>query len=239
MMELYEKEYTIQSSDVDMFRRLRLSKLFTFTQEAAIHHTEALGAGRAKTLDRGFLWVVTMQHAEITRLPEYDEHIKLISWAGKTMHVMFPRFYEIYDDSGECIIKGSALWMLMDMHTRAMIFPDAEGIGVEGTVFGREYPLPKPLKPMETQKHFAYTVPFSAADINGHLTNTKYLDIAEDATALSAGNRIPRYVACEYAGEAKYGDSFDIAVAESDDTVFLSGTGEGNKKIFKLLMRYE
>jgi medium-chain acyl-[acyl-carrier-protein] hydrolase len=237
-MSIYEKEYKIQSSDVDMFRRLRLSRLFTFTQEAAIHHTEELGAGREKTLDRGFLWVVTMQHAEIARLPEYDEHIKLVSWAGKTMHVMFPRFYEIYDESGECIIKGSAIWMLMDMNTRSMIFPDAQGIGVEGTVLGREYPLPKPIKPMETERNAEFTVPFSYADINGHLTNTKYFDIAEDMTALSCNNKTPNYVACEYSGEAKYGDCFDISVFENENTAYLSGSGENNKKIFKLLMKY-
>ena len=237
-MSIYEKEYTIQSSDVDMFRRLRLSKLFTFTQEAAIHHTEALGAGRAKTLDRGFLWVVTMQHAAITRLPEYDEHIRLVSWAGKTMHVMFPRFYEVYDESGACIIKGSAIWMLMDMNTRSMIFPDAEGIGVEGCVRGTEYPLPKPIKPMKTERSTVFTVPYSCADINGHLTNTKYFDIAEDLTALTCDGRTPSYVACEYSGEAKYGDSFDIAIAENENTAYLSGSGENSKKIFKLLMKY-
>ena len=90
-MEIYEKHYKLCSCDVDMYRRLRLSQLFTFTQEAAFHHTEILGAGREKTLDRGFLWVITMQHAEIKRLPEYDEEVTLTSLAGKTRHVMFPR----------------------------------------------------------------------------------------------------------------------------------------------------
>ena len=237
-MDLYKKEYIIQSSDVDIHRRLRISRLFTFVQEAAIHHTEALGAGRAKTLDRGFLWVVTMQHAEIERLPEYDEKIELVSWAGRTMHVIFPRYYEIYDESGACIIKGSALWMLMDMNTRSMIFPDAQGIGVEGTVVGREYPLPKPIKPMETDRSVSFTVPFSYSDINGHLTNTKYFDIAEDITSLAAENHVPKSVAIEYSGEARFGESFDIAVFEDDCTAYLCGTGENGKKIFRLLMKY-
>ncbi len=217
-----------------MFRRLRISKLFTFMQEAAIHHTEQLGAGRAKTLDRGFLWVVTMQHAEIDRLPEYDEKIKLVSWPGETMHVMFPRYYNIVDESGKSIIRGSALWMLMDINTRRMIFPDAEGISIKGTVTGEEYRLPSPMKPEETEKSSVFTVPFSYSDINGHLTNTKYFDIAEDLTALSADNKTPKYVAVEYAGEARYGESIDIAFSETDSSVFLAGTKDKNKKIFKL-----
>ncbi len=237
-MSVYEKEYVIQSSDVDMFRRLRLSRLFTFTQEAAIHHTEALGAGRAKTLDRGFLWVVMLQHAEIVRLPAYDERIRLLSWAGETMHVLFPRYYELYDETGACIVRGSALWALMDMNTRGRVFPDAEGISVEGALLGREYPLPNPIRPMETERSVSFTVPFSYADINGHLTNTRYFDIAEDLTSLSGANKTPVYAACEYAGEAKYGSRFDISVFENENTVYLAGTGGNSKKIFRLLLNY-
>lgn len=236
-MSFYEKEYTIQSSDVDMFRRLRVSKLFEFMQEAAIHHTEALGAGRAKTLDRGFLWVVTMQHAEINRLPEYDEKVKLISWPGITMSVMFPRYYELVSDSGELLARGSALWMLMDMVERDMVFPDEEGIEIEGCVTGKEYPLPKPLKPIETDKSVDFTVPFSYSDINGHLTNTKYFDIAEDMTSLSALGRTPKYVFAEYSGEARFGETVDIALTETDNLVYLAGTKE-QKKVFKVKFEY-
>lgn len=237
-MELYKKEYKIQSCEVDMHRRLRLSQLFTFTQEAAIHHTEILGAGRAKTLDRGFLWVITMQHAEIVRLPEYDEEITLTSWAGETMHVMFPRYFEITDRDGRCIVRGSAIWMLMDMNTRKMIFPDAEGISVKGAVTGTEYPLPKPVKPQETDSTASFTVPYSYSDINGHLTNTKYFDIAEDLTSLSVQGRMPKYVSVEYSGEARCSESFEISYSQDENGIFLSGAKPDGRKVFRLKIDY-
>ena len=73
-MSEYREEILLRSKDVDMFRRLRTSELFRLLQEASIRHTELLGMGRDKTLDRGILWVLLMQRAEITRMPEYDEH---------------------------------------------------------------------------------------------------------------------------------------------------------------------
>ena len=237
-MDVYTKQYVIQSSDVDMYRKLRISRLFTFMQEAAIHHTEQLGAGRAKTLDRGFLWVITMQHAQIVRLPEYDEAVTLRSWAGKTMHVMFPRYYELYDAEGKCIVRGSALWVLMDMHNRSMIFPDAEGIAVEGSVVGTEYALPHAIRPMDTKRTVVLDVPFSYADINGHLTNTKYFDIADDLSQGAANGKTPRYVAAEYAGEARYGERIDVAVHEDDGVVYVGGTKEQGKKVFKIKYEY-
>ncbi|MBQ1305318.1 MAG: hypothetical protein IIY44_02855, partial [Erysipelotrichales bacterium] len=60
-MEIYRKTYTLKSKDVDMFRKLRISRLFEMLQEAAIAHTEELGCRRDKTLDKGFLWIVTQQ----------------------------------------------------------------------------------------------------------------------------------------------------------------------------------
>ena len=96
-MSIYETEFEILASDVDMHRRLRLSRLFTMIQEISIAHTKALGMGRDKTLDRGLLWVVTMQRVDVKRLPVYDEKVKLETWAGRTMHVMFPRYYRMTD----------------------------------------------------------------------------------------------------------------------------------------------
>ena len=92
-MSVYSREMLLRSRDVDMFRRLRTSELFRLLQEASISHTEELGMGRDKTLDKGLLWILLLQRADIDRMPEYDEKVVLKSWPGKTMHLLFPRYY--------------------------------------------------------------------------------------------------------------------------------------------------
>ena len=100
----------LRSKDVDLHRRLRTSRLFELLQEASIRHTEELGMGRDKTLDKGILWIVGLQRAEIKRMPEYDEELLLKSWPGKTMHLFFPRFWELADMNGETLLTASSLW---------------------------------------------------------------------------------------------------------------------------------
>ena len=107
---MYRIPYQILSSDTDANRTLRLSRLFTLLQEASIAHTTLLGMGRERTLDRGLLWIVTLQRAQILRLPVYDERIVLKSWPGKTMHLLFPRYYRIEDEQGHALVAASALW---------------------------------------------------------------------------------------------------------------------------------
>ena len=114
-----ERRLLLRSQDVDMHRRLRLSNLFTLLQEASIRHTEDLGMGRDKTLDKGILWIVGMQRANILRMPEYDEQIVIRSWPGQTMHLFFPRYYRIENEAGELLVEASALWMLINEETRS------------------------------------------------------------------------------------------------------------------------
>ena len=60
MSGIYTERLTLRSKDVDMFRHLRTSEFFKLLQEASIRHTEQLGMGRDKTLDKGILWVLLM-----------------------------------------------------------------------------------------------------------------------------------------------------------------------------------
>jgi hypothetical protein len=71
-MEIFETTCKLRNADVDMHRRFKTASLLTLLQETAIAHTEAIGMGREKTLDRGLLWIITLQRLSILRMPVYD-----------------------------------------------------------------------------------------------------------------------------------------------------------------------
>ncbi len=236
-MSIYEKEYQILSCDVDPQRRLRLSRLFTMLQEAAIAHTEALGAGRAKTLDKGYLWVVTLQQAKIARLPVYDERIRLLSAPGDTMHSIFPRYYRIEDAAGNELVNASALWTLMDMNTRVMVFPHTAGVCVPGAKPGWKTFFPTPPKLPAEDAETEFTVPYSYTDINGHMNNTKYIDLAEDLMSPALREARAVEVSVEYTGEARCGDRLILSRNEENGRFLL--TGKTEKRLFRLGIVYE
>ena len=107
-MNIYTTQLRLRNKDVNLHRRLRSSVLFELLQEASIRHTEELGMGREMTLDRGLLWMVTLQRAEIARMPAYDECVTLESWPGETMHLLFPRYYRVLGENGETLLSASA-----------------------------------------------------------------------------------------------------------------------------------
>ncbi|MGX8692460.1 MAG: acyl-[acyl-carrier-protein] thioesterase [Clostridia bacterium] len=236
-MSVYSEEILLRSKDVDLYRRLRLSRLFELLQEASIRHTEQLGMGREKTLDKGLLWVVTMQRCEIERLPEYDERITLSSWPGQMMHVFFPRWYRIADERDNTLLSASALWMLVDQQTRKMVFPDEWGVEIAGVTTGREIRLPSGLKKLPCTEEADFTVPFSYVDLNGHMNNTRYFDLAEDHIPAAAEGKRLRAVSTEYTAEARFRDELTLRWGREDGRWYMEGSSD--KPCFRLSMEYE
>ena len=236
-MEVYQKQYKLRNADVDLYRRLRPSVLLTMLQECAIAHTEELGMGRDKTLDRGLLWIIALQRISIRRMPVYDERITVRTWPGKTMHVFFPRYYEVVAEDGQVLIRGSALWTLINAETRTFIFPQQEGIDVPGVVTGNEISLPSGLRSIPAMQKRTFTVPYSHTDINGHMNNIRYIDECENMIPDVAAGQNLREIAVEYAKEIRLGESMDISLGIRDSDYFFSGDGEAH--YFSLLLRYQ
>lgn len=231
---IYRREYVLRSQDVGPTRRLKTSRLLELLQEAAIAHTEQLGMGREHTLDQGILWVVTQQHLELASWPLYDQDIIVESWPGAQMHVLFPRQFRVLDAlTGAVLVRASSIWMLIDAQSRRMAFPDRFGVHIDGVARDDvdDFALPRPVAAW-TDKHGqaaqecrceqepgsgagtsqegsqerVWQVPFSACDLNGHLNNTRYLDLVEDAIRILQQGREPVSLTCEYAAEAPLGE---------------------------------
>lgn len=235
-MSIYREELLLRSKDVDLHRNLRLSRLFELLQEASIRHTEQLGMGREKTLDKGLLWIVGLQRAEIVRMPVYDEQIVLKSWPGKTMHLFFPRYCQIETAAGEVLVRASALWSLVDQETRKLVFPEKYGVVIEGISTGEEIALPASPRKLELSEESPFRVPFSYVDLNGHMNNTRYYDLAEDCIPASREGRRLRLVQTEYASEARLGDTLTVRWGEQDGVFYLQG--EEEKPVFRMRLEY-
>ena len=237
MSGVYEEALRLRSRDVDMFRRLRSSELFRLLQEASIRHTEQLGMGRDKTLDRGILWVLMMQRIEIARMPEYDEDIVLKSWPGQTMHLLFPRYYSVGDASGAELIRASALWCLVDAAARKTVFPEKYGVTIDGVVTGNEIAMPSALPARPCVREGEFTVPYSYVDLNGHMNNARYIDVAEDFVGAAAAGKKLRAIRTEYQSEARLGETLRLRLGESGEGCF-SLSGETDRRVCRMELEY-
>lgn len=235
-MSIYTEERLLRNKDVEMHRRLRTSRLFELMQEASIRHTEQLGMGRKKTLDKGLLWMIGLQKAEIRRIPEYDERIVLKTWPGETMRFFFPRYYSFETAEGEPLLKASALWTLVDAEKRQMANPERYGVIIHGVRTGEEIGLPAAPRRLACDASREFTVPYSYVDLNGHMNNTRYFDLAEDTIPAAAQGRRLKSLAVEYSSEVRLGDTLRLDWGRDGESYYLAGQTE--KPCFRMRFEY-
>ena len=248
----YEKRIRIRSEQVDMTRKLRISELFRIMEEASIAHTEALGCTKDKTLDRGLLWVIARQSAEIEELPAYDDEIVIRSWQGNMFQMFFPRIYEIFKGD-RCIIRGYAFWALIDEETRETIMPEDYGISIPSRPGSEDFYLQAVVIPKDSEPSFSTetVIRFSQVDINGHMNNTRYFDVIDDVIwekypPEDPGDAAaPRSILANYVNELRIGENFVLNVyeqlpdkTENAESVTRLFEGVGDRLKFKIRVSY-
>ena len=235
-MELFSRKYTIRSRDVDLFSRLRTSQLFELMQEAATDHSERLGVGIFEIRKQNLMWVLARQSVEIARLPRYGEQIVLETWPVRTVHSLYPRYYRILGAAGEPLLSSAAIWMLIDRDARVLVPSTRSGIEFDFDKRGCEIALSSPPRRFFTDQSRAFTVPFSYADMNGHMNNTRYFDLADDLCPAAAEGREPKAVHVEYAAELLPGQSCELFYGMCEGRFYLKAGDE--KPLFRLVIDY-
>ena len=231
-MNIYKKEYQVLSSDVDPALNLKISTLFTWMQEAAIAHTIELGVTRQRSFDIGLLWVVIQYRIRFYSLPVYDDIVTLSSWPGKDMHLFFPRYFRLAGRDGRPLADASSVWGLMSEESRQIVFPEEHGIHIPQTVTGDEIPLPSRIRSHTPERTVSFTVPYSYLDLNGHMNNARYFDLASDHMSEDLRSRPVKELSADFVGEARYGDEITLGLSTEKDGFVISG--EREKNIFRL-----
>ena len=238
MPEAYQKQLTVTSSECDRFQRLRLSALFSILQEVSITDAERIGLTRDKTLDRGFLWVISRMKVEMNRPINYGETITVSTSPGDRMHTVFPRYYTITDAEGEVILRGSALWTLINVNTREAINPEKEDIEIKGIEEEDRLDLPMGLKNISSDNPASIRQAlYSHIDLNGHMNNTRYLDWIDDLFDMHFHEvtAIDQFQ-INYVQEVEYGDKVELCYEYFQGIYRIDGNVDGHT-IFSAYMR--
>ena len=235
MKEVFTRTYQAEASTCDPFQKMRLSAIAERMQACTIAHTIELGYPREMTLDRGLLWVVAQQHIQIHRMPVYDETFVIETWAGKNMHVLFPRYTRVLVKD-EVIMEASALWVLMDIHSRQMIFPSKYGIAIDGRE-EKDIPLPHTVPGCEMDHPVSLTIPYSFCDLNGHLNNARCFDVGEDLLKEPCKGKEIREADIDYVHEIPLHQTITLS-HQKRDREYITGRLDG-ETAFRLALAFE
>ena len=220
METVFEQSFQIEDNMVDRYGRLRPSQLLYIVQEMSGRHCSELSLDYETLASRRLFWAVSRHRAQITRMPDRGETIRVETWPMPTTRVAFPRSVVAYDRAGQELFRAISLWVLMDLDTRHMILPGKSGITVAGTLRGNELAVPSGVISRELVQTRDRTVCFTDLDRNGHMNNTRYLDWAYDLLPSSFHREHTlREMTVSYSAEAREGQVLTENCATLEDGI--------------------
>ncbi len=246
MEAVYRKKHTVQVSDVDFSRKLKLSTMFVYFQDMATEHAERLGVGRDILQRDNLIWVLTSARADIERYPVWNENIFIETWPLKPDKVNFERDFLVYDENNNIIARAVTNWVIIDINSRKL--KRSKVINSEFPDAGRERSIDCSLVRINANVNMseAYrkTVGYSDIDMNEHLNNSKYLDYIMDCFSVEDHkNYFTKSIEVNYIHEALPGDTIILkkGIDEEDgSTVYVEGINDGNSlTVFKSRLRIQ
>lgn len=180
MTGVYENHYEVLPLATDRFGRMLPSMMLRLSQQISGEHCTILGVDQPYLNEKGLFWAIIRSDLQITRIPTAGEMLHLRTWPLPTTRTAYPRAVIACDEEGREVFRISALWILMDQQSRALVLPGKSGVEVAG-IDPAEVALPKALSPIAATETQQRTVRFLDLDKNQHMNNARYLDWAYDA----------------------------------------------------------
>ena len=233
----FSKTYIIDTALIDKNKRLRLSNLFVIFQEMAEAHGETIGTGKAATTDVGLKWIITRHSAKIERLPTYGEKVEVYTYPGKNNPYFFYRYFFIKDEKGNIIIRATSIWAIVDAKTNKLVYdPFKRKLPEES--FDFELPIPAKINEDINDKVDEYHVRYSDIDLNGHVNNSRYLEMIQNLhdSAFYKEHEIDS-ILINYFAELKENDDV-ILYSNNSNPEIIKGTSK-DKDSFKVIINYK
>ena len=223
-----EQEYFVGLEDTGPGDRIENRAFLEMFGNTAYLHRALIGQGSAE--GDPYAWVVINWRLEVLRRVSSCAAVRVRTWSQRWDRITAHRDFLAFDDKGEAIARATSAWMVIDKRRRFPARLTEEimapyGSEPESVNFpGNEYVRPDLLE-VPAALSVPFTVPRCMIDLNGHVHNPAYLDMAAEALPEDAPR--DRLEVC-YRREVKAGMTVRVEYAPRDGKhdVFIRG-GDG------------
>ena len=205
----YIETALVQNADADFRSLLKPSALLRYVEQVSADHARAFGMDDQFFHDHGVAFLVGKQALRMQR-----GAIKRITTA--------------VDEAGAVVAEVDCRWILVNLETGHIMREPTwttEGFWNETVDGGMDLHLHKC---KEVTRAGEWTARYSQCDLNGHINNAFYLDIACDALPLEVVKQAPlRFASVSYHREVPLGQSMEVFYAPSAEGWYVVGRHEG------------
>ena len=180
-----ENEYTVKLSEIGKGNKVTNKTILSYLEDIAGLHSIKAGNGLYDIPITHTTWLLLEWRLKIIKRPKYAEKVKVVTWSREAVKCYAYRDFEIYDEQGNIIALASSKWVLVDIEKGKIIkvapeliekyYPELTRFAFENEQFE------KLREPNEYQSETEYTVRRADIDVNNHMHNLNYIELANEA----------------------------------------------------------
>jgi medium-chain acyl-[acyl-carrier-protein] hydrolase len=180
---MYYQDYYVHTYEVDINKRLKVSALLNYFQDAMVHNADSYGAGTDFYQSIGLVWVLIDYEIDITDLPIGKSTITCGTLPYSFKRYFAYRKWEMKDQANNLIASAKGKFVLVDINTKEIVSPTKEIISMFKYSLENAHAVPFS-KNKQISGPVIYnnidTVKTSYIDINNHMNNVYYMIVAYD-----------------------------------------------------------
>lgn len=220
---IYSNEYVVGIEQTGFNNLITNKGILSIMEDIACLHSAEVGYGLLdiEKIHRG--WILLDWQIKVIGRPKYNEKLSVSTWARGFDRICAYRDYEFKNVAGEVVIIGTSRWILFDTDKRRPIrlteditsLYDSE---TELRVFKEDIKNIDFDESMTVAvKRQQYKVMRRDIDINRHMHNINYLEVALEALPESVYEKMHfDNLRIQYKREIKYGDMVECRYFESE-----------------------
>ncbi len=239
-LDKYTDSFSVSSLDTDAAYECRPSALFGFLQKAITGHSQKIGTSRDDVLAKyNSYWMILRTWVRLQRPIIWGETLTV------NVMVRHPHGTRLYRDcdlyiGDEHVGEATTVWVLANRKTKRPInlehlpeLPTADPPGA------KDITLSRIVFPDNMELHDQRKLYYSDTDINGHINNTKYVDLASDAAELDKRPHgvFMQEIIISYVNECFAGEQLSLYRGKADGKLYIHGIGPDGTDRFDCIIR--
>lgn len=235
---IFEKHYTVGNRDVGTNNKATNKAMLKYLENIACRHSDEVGYGINTIEKTKVVWILLDWKFKVIERPIYGQTIKVRTWSRKMEKCYAYRDFEVYDQNENILAIATTKWIFLDADTRKIQRIPEELASkykqeTERHVFEDE--IEKMHEPENKQESLKLKVRRTDIDINNHVNNLNYLDLAYEVLPLEVYNQDIRNVRITYKHQTEPEETVSISYTRQEEKNIVTIKTEDNGELHAIV----
>ena len=234
-----EREYKIGVRDIGGERKISNIGMLGFLEEIGAQHSDLVGLGINDIPNTRKTWLLMDWKMKIFERPSYGETIKIVTWSRlpKKLGAYTYRDFEVYHKN-KLIAIATSKWIMIDVDTTKVIRITEDIIEKyepETKSVFEDPEINKIKEPEEYDNKVFYEIRKADIDINKHVHNLNYLNIAYEAIPEEIEISKQNNVRIMYKSQITYGEKVKCLYKNKENKNVITIKSEDEKILHAII----